>query len=71
MRSIRLVGKEEVMKDLWVSEEGTFGTSRLVLVDTEKWTDEDWQELDECRDWDRFQTAIDISEKREGGYDYA
>ena len=59
------------MKDLWVSEEGTFGTSRLVLVDTEKWTDEDWQELDECRDWDRFQTAIDISEKREGGYDYA
>ena len=59
------------MKDLWVSEEGTFGTSRLVLVDTEKWTDEDWQELDECRDWDRFQTAIDISEKRDGGYDYA
>ena len=59
------------MKDLWVSEEGTFGTSRLVLVDTEKWTDEDWQELDESRDWDRFQTAIDISEKREGGYDYA
>ena len=59
------------MKDLWVSEEGTFGTSRLVLVDTENWTDEDWQELDESRDWDRFQTAIDISEKREGGYDYA
>ena len=59
------------MKDLWVSEEGTFGSSRLVLVDTESWTEEDWQELDESRDWDRFQTAIDISEKRKAVYDYA
>lgn len=59
------------MKDLWVSEEGTFGSSRLVLVDTESWTEEDWQELDESSDWDRFQTAIDISDKRKASYDYA
>ena len=59
------------MKDLWLSEEGTFGTSRLVLVDTEKWTEKDWEELDDCADWDRFQTAIDISERRGSEHDYA
>jgi len=59
------------MKDLWVSDEGTYGTNGLVLIDTENWTDEDWAELEESRDWDRFQTAIDISEKRKADYDYA
>jgi hypothetical protein len=59
------------MKDLWVSEEGTFGTGSVVLVDTKNWLEEDWVELDECRDWDRMQTAIDISNKRDGKYEYA
>jgi hypothetical protein len=59
------------MKDLWVSEEGTFGTNNIILVSTENWTDEDWVELEESRDWDRLQTAIDISDKRKGYYDYA
>lgn len=59
------------MKDLWVSDEGTYGTNGLVLVDTENWKDEDWLELGECSDWDRFQTAIDISKKRKADYDYA
>lgn len=59
------------MKDLWVSDEGTYGTSRIVLIDTENWTEEDWDEISDCSDWDRFQTAIDISEKRGGSYEYA
>lgn len=59
------------MKDLWISEEGTFGTGNLILVDTENWTDEDWEEIDNCNDWDRLQTAIDICEKRGASYEYA
>jgi hypothetical protein len=60
------------MKDLWVAEEGSYGTSNIILVDTTNWTDADWTELEECRDWDRLQTAIDISERTEGStYDYA
>ena len=60
------------MKDLWVSEEGTYGTGSMVLVDTTNWSDADWQELEECRDWDRLQTAVDISERTEGSScDYA
>ena len=54
------------MNDLWVSDEGTYGTSNLVLVDTTNWSDEDWQELEESKDWDRLQTAVDISERTEG-----
>ena len=54
------------MKDLWVSDEGTYGTSNVVLVDTTNWSDEDWQELEESKDWDRLQTAVDISERTEG-----
>ena len=54
------------MKDLWVSDEGTYGTSNVVLVDTTNWSDEDWQELEESMDWDRLQTAVDISERTEG-----
>lgn len=54
------------MKDLWVSDEGTYGTSNLVLVDTTNWSAEDWQELEESKDWDRLQTAVDISERTEG-----
>tara|TARA_R110000868_G_scaffold33808_2_gene122414 strand:+ start:1079 stop:1261 length:183 start_codon:yes stop_codon:yes gene_type:complete len=54
------------MKDLWVSDEGTYGTSNVVLVDTTNWSAEDWQELEESKDWDRLQTAVDISERTEG-----
>jgi hypothetical protein len=59
------------MKDLWVSDEGTYGTNGIILVDTEKWIDEDWAQLEECSDWDRMQTAIDIAVKRGGEYDHA
>jgi hypothetical protein len=59
------------VKDLWVSDCGTYGTNQIVLVDTENWTDEDWAELEESRDWDRLQTAIDISEKRKAEWNYA
>jgi hypothetical protein len=59
------------MKDLWVAEDGSYGTNNIILVSTKKWTDEDWVELEESRDCDRLQTAIDISDKRKGYYDYA
>jgi len=59
------------MRDLWVTDCGSYGTTRIVLVDTENWTDEDWAEMEGRPDWDRLQTAIDISDKRKAEWNYA
>lgn len=59
------------ISDLWVSDEGTFGWNQIVLVDTTGWTEEDYEELQDCSDWERMKTAIDIAEKRGGKYKYA
>lgn len=59
------------MRDLWVTEDGTYGTSNIVLVDTSKWTDGDWEKLEDAGDSERMEVAVAISEKHGGEYDYA
>lgn len=59
------------MRDLWVTEDGTYGTSNIVLVDTSKWTDGDWEKLNDAGDFERMEVAVSISEKHGGEYEYA
>jgi hypothetical protein len=59
------------MKDLWVSDEGTYGSNQIVLVDTTGWTDADWEKLEDAGDPERMEVAVSIAEKHGGEYEYA
>ena len=59
------------MKDLWVAEDGTYGTSNIVLIDTSRWKDSDWEKLDDAGDWDRMEVAVEIDKKYGGDAQYA
>lgn len=59
------------VQDLWVSDEGTYGSNRIILVDTTGWTDDDWEKLEEARDWQRMDVAEELANKHGGDYEYA
>jgi hypothetical protein len=59
------------LRDLWVAEDGSYGTSNIVLVDTGTWTDSDWERLEDAGDFERMEVAVAISESKGGEYDYA
>jgi hypothetical protein len=59
------------MKDLWVADDGSYGSTQIVLVDTKDWTDADWEKLADAGDSERMEVAVSISEKHGGEYDYA
>ena len=61
----------ESVKDLWVSSDGTYGTNKIVLVDTCGWTDADWEKLEDAGDNERIDVAVAIAEENGGSYDYA
>lgn len=45
----------------WVSEDGTYGTGPIVLLDPEALTDEDWRALEDCSDSERYDIACDLN----------
>lgn len=51
-------------EDLWISEDGTYGTGGLMLFDTGSWTDEDFNALDEAADADKQALADEIANFR-------
>jgi hypothetical protein len=57
--------------DLWVAEDGSFGQSQIVLIDTSDWTIEDWREMEEAGDYQRMNVALDIADRNGGSYKYA
>ena len=52
--------------EIWVADDGSWGSGYCSNIDTEKWTDDDWQLFEETTDWARFHTANDITRKYEG-----
>lgn len=50
-------------EDLWISDDGTYGNNYLMLVDTSKWSEEDWLDFEEASDNDKWDLAIEIGEK--------
>jgi hypothetical protein len=46
--------------DLWISPDGTYGTDGVLLVDTSKWSEEDWIDLEEANDNDKWDLALEI-----------
>jgi len=52
----------KVYDDLWISDDGTYGVGYLMLVDTSKWSEEDWLVLEEASDNDKQDVAREIGE---------
>ena len=50
----------------YFSNDGSFGNANnLVVVDTSKWTDEDWTETEEALSWEQSQVAMRIAARYE------
>lgn len=49
--------------DLYISADGSYGTDKIMLLNTENWTDEDWQTFEEASDNEKWATAQKIEEK--------
>lgn len=49
----------------YFAADGNYGSAdNLALVDTDEWTNEDWQDVDEAGDNDRLDVAKRIQAKR-------
>ena len=57
--------------DLWVAEDGSYGQTTIVLIDTSDWSIEDWREMEEASDNTRMSVAVDVTDRKGGSYDYA
>lgn len=47
----------------WFAEDGSYGSGVTLVVDTTKWTDEDWRDIDDASDSERVWLALEISKK--------
>ena len=69
-KDVRKNPEEEVM-DLWVAEDGSYGQTTIVLIDTSVWSIEDWREVEEASDNTRMNVAVDVTDRKGGSYNYA
>ena len=56
---------EEHNVSLWVSEDGSYGSGNIVFINTDDWTKDDYNSLDEASDSDKYPLAIGITKMRE------
>lgn len=51
------------MSSLWITDDGSYGTGKSMIIDTTNWTEQDWLEFESASDNSRMATAIEIGEK--------
>jgi hypothetical protein len=49
--------------DLWVSEDGSYGSGDIAFFSTEEWTGREFNELDEAPESDKLETAMRIHKR--------
>jgi hypothetical protein len=54
---------EHNIVDLWVSEDGSYGSGLINFFDTTDWTGKDFDRLDRASDSDKLDTAMDIAHR--------
>ena len=54
------------MTELWVADDGSYGTGRVVTVDATNWNEADWQEFEEASDDMRIHMACALERERNG-----
>jgi hypothetical protein len=47
----------------YFTTDGTYGADIPLVVDTTKWTEDDWREIEDCSDSERLWVALEISKK--------
>jgi hypothetical protein len=55
---------EEYETDLWVSQDGSYGTGDIVFIDTTNWVGKDFDSLDNAPDSEKYDLAIRITKMR-------
>jgi hypothetical protein len=51
------------VSDIWITDDGSYGTGKVIIVKTDNWTEQDWLVFDNARDNDKIATAIEIGER--------
>jgi hypothetical protein len=51
------------MNDIWITDDGSYGTGKAVIVKTNDWTEQDWLRFENATDNDRMAIAIEIGDK--------
>lgn len=64
MKRSVLVGK--VKDSMWVSTDGTWGTDQLIIIDTSKWSVNDWRLFENVPDSKKFAIAVEIDKEKQG-----
>lgn len=49
--------------DLWVSEDGSYGSGDIAFFSTEEWTGKEFNELDEACESEKLETAMRIHKR--------
>jgi hypothetical protein len=49
--------------DLWVSEDGSYGSGDIAFFSTEDWTGKEFNELDEAPESEKLETAMRIHKR--------
>lgn len=49
--------------DLWVSEDGSYGSGDIAFFSTEEWTGKEFNELDEAPESEKLETAMRIHKR--------
>ena len=58
---------KEFKKVLWIADDESYGHGKLLVFDTESWTDEDFKRFDEATDREKADVAVDIEYQKEMG----
>ena len=53
------------LKDTYFSKDGSYG-HHFVVINTDKWTESDWQKVENCSDSERIKIAIRLAQKKAG-----
>jgi hypothetical protein len=51
--------------EIWVADDGSWGSGYCSIISTEKWSDDDWRVFEETTDWARLDAANEIASKYE------
>ena len=51
------------MTDIWITDDGSYGTGKVIIVKTDNWREQDWLRFDNSTDSDKIATAIEIGER--------
>ena len=48
---------------IWVAEDGSWGSSPIRSIDTDKWSEADWQEFEEASDNEKWDVVEYLARK--------